>query len=81
MEALEADQVTLEEFEAWWDGMERGHLVADMDEDEVAAALENAGVGVRAKAWPTHIVPLPTPPHRQINCAGGRWRRGRRQRA
>jgi Ca2+-binding EF-hand superfamily protein len=39
-------QVTLEEFEAWWRGIEAETLISDMEEEDVAEALIEAGIDV-----------------------------------
>ena len=56
-------QISFDEFEVWWKGVEAEQLVSEMDETDVAEALEEAGIETSG-AGPGSLVSM-----KAVRCA------------
>ena len=63
-------EVSFDEFQAWWKGMEADNLMEGMDKEEIESALEDAGIETQTGQGDAVIseVPLPLPLHHRSHC-------------
>ena len=63
-------EVSFDEFQAWWKGMEADNLMEGMDKEEIESALEDAGIETQTGQGDELIseVPLSLPLHHRSCC-------------